>query len=210
MPSDETEQTEFPDMLTGTKKIETYIQKEFGGHICAAYGCSLGGSFVGVLIQRKVIRIDHGIIGSSDLDQAGVLAAKLQAKIVVPIVVKMLHGWKLPGFMEKWMTKRPEEHISVPGTTVHCFYAVKMGEKYQRRYQRHFKEPDIRRHDMQHEELLMRYPEQWTQEVLWNRIKQKITIRKRGRCNFYCTELPDGADLCCFRVCTGNECGKIF
>lgn len=165
MPSDETEQTEFPDMLTGTKKIETYIQKEFGGHICAAYGCSLGGSFVGVLIQRKVIRIDHGIIGSSDLDQAGVLAAKLQAKIVVPIVVKMLHGWKLPGFMEKWMTKRAEEHISVPGTTVHCFYAVKMGEKYQRRYQRHFKEPDIRRHDMQHEELLMRYPEQWTQEV---------------------------------------------
>lgn len=50
---DETEQALFPDMLTEAEKIEAYIQEKFGGHICAAYGCSLGGSFVGLLIQRQ-------------------------------------------------------------------------------------------------------------------------------------------------------------
>lgn len=44
---DETEHTEFPTMLEETEKIEAYIQEHSGGHIRAAYGCSLGGSFVG-------------------------------------------------------------------------------------------------------------------------------------------------------------------
>ena len=46
---DETESTEFPTMLAETEKIEAYIRKNCGGHIRAAYGCSLGGSFVGLL-----------------------------------------------------------------------------------------------------------------------------------------------------------------
>lgn len=94
---DETEKTEFWDMLTETEKIESYVQEKFNGHISAAYGCSLGGSFVGLLIQRKKIHVDHGIL---------------------------------------------------------------------ERYQQHFKYPDIRRHELQHEELLMRYPKEWLQEVL--------------------------------------------
>lgn len=57
------------------------------------------------------------------------------------------------------------ENISAPGTTIHCFYAAKMGEKYQARYQLHFKNPDIRRYELQHEELLLRYPEKWAAEV---------------------------------------------
>ena len=44
---DETEQTEFPTMLEETEKIEAYLKTHCGGHIRAAYGCSLGGSFVG-------------------------------------------------------------------------------------------------------------------------------------------------------------------
>ena len=44
---DETERTEFPTMLEETAKIEAYVKENCGGHICAAYGCSLGGSFVG-------------------------------------------------------------------------------------------------------------------------------------------------------------------
>ena len=36
-------------MLAETEKIEAYILKNCGGHIRAAYGCSLGGSFVGLL-----------------------------------------------------------------------------------------------------------------------------------------------------------------
>lgn len=59
-----------------------------------------------------------------------------------------------------------ENGISVSRTTVHCFYAAKMGEKYEKRYRQHFKSPDIRRHDLQHEELLMRYPDKWVREVV--------------------------------------------
>ena len=67
---DETEQTEFPTMLEETEKIEDYLKTRCGGHIRAAYGCSLGGSFVGLLAARQNIHMDYGILGSSDLDQA--------------------------------------------------------------------------------------------------------------------------------------------
>lgn len=204
---DEKENTVFPDMLTETERIENFILEKYNGKIHAAYGCSLGGSFVGLLIQRKRIFINHGILGSSDLDQCGVLAARLKSMIVAPIIVGMLKKGKIPRFMEKKLQKMPqeqqgymeemlklfgigsdhmsfvkkqsvynqfysdlvtplEERISVPDTTVHCFYAVKMGAKYERRYKQHFKAPDIRRHELQHEEFLMRYPKDWVNEVL--------------------------------------------
>jgi hypothetical protein len=57
------------------------------------------------------------------------------------------------------------DHIDVPGTTVHIFYALKMGEKYEKRYRQHFKNPDIRRHDSRHEELLICQRSQWAAEV---------------------------------------------
>lgn len=204
---DETENTVFMDMLTETEKIENYILEKFCGRIHVAYGCSLGGSFVGLLIQRKRIFMNHGILGSSDLDQSGVLSARIKAAIVAPMISGMLGKGKLPGFMEKKMEKIPqeqrvyteemlklfgigsdrmafvkkqsvynqfysdlitplEEKISVPDTTVHCFYAVKMGEEYERRYQQYFQAPDIRRHELQHEELLLMYPKDWVNEVL--------------------------------------------
>lgn len=205
---DDTEETIFPDMITETEKIEDYIMENCGGSICAAYGCSLGGSFVGLLIQRGRVHIAHGLIGSSDLDQAGKLTAKLQAVIVTKVFYKILHTGELPKWMKKIMNKkadadmaayadqmlssffgigtggRPyiqkqsiynqfysdlvtplEDKIHAPGTTIHCFYAVKMGEKYLARYEQHFENPDIRRHDLQHEELLCRFPEKWAEEV---------------------------------------------
>ena len=64
---DETEQTEFSTMLEETQKIEAYLKTHCGGHIRAAYGCSLGGSFVGLLAARRNIHMDYGILGSSDL-----------------------------------------------------------------------------------------------------------------------------------------------
>lgn len=203
---DETEDTVFPDMLTETQKIEAYIRQTFGGYIFAAYGCSLGGSFVSMLVQRGKVRIRHAMLGSSDLDQAGPLAARLQTAIVTPVLDGILKKGKLPGWMQKRLdAKAPEDRayyekmlqmfgmagegrpyiqkqsirnqfysdlvtpledgISMPGTTVHCFYAARMGEKYLARYRQHFQDPDIRRHDMQHEELLMRYPQEWAAEV---------------------------------------------
>ena len=52
---DETEDSEFISMQEETEKIEAYIQNNFGGYIQTAYGCSLGGSFVGLLAARQKI-----------------------------------------------------------------------------------------------------------------------------------------------------------
>jgi pimeloyl-ACP methyl ester carboxylesterase len=204
---DETEDTTFPDMLTETEKIERYIQQNFDGHICVAYGCSLGGSFVGLLVQRNNIRIDHAILGSSDLDQSSPFSAKLKGRLVSKILYKIFQTGKLPGWMQKRLDKTtPEERaytepmlkmfgvgsrdmafvkkesiynqfysdlvtpladdIDLPETKIHIFYATKMGEKYEKRYRQHFKNPDIRRHDLQHEELLVCQRSNWVAEIL--------------------------------------------
>ena len=76
----------FTDMITVTEKIEDYIRKQHGGRVDGAYGSSLGGSFVGLLIQRKRIHIDHAFIGSSDLDQGGKLKARLLTALVGPVL----------------------------------------------------------------------------------------------------------------------------
>ena len=203
---DEREDTVFPGMLAETERMEAFIKKSFSGHIHAAYGCSLGGSFVGLMVQRGNIHIDHAILGSSDLDQSSGLAARIQAWLVARVLHGMLQKGELPAWMRRRLTARPPEQraymgkmlsmigigdrsmafirresiyqqfysdlatpladgIEAPGTAVHCFYAVKMGEKYLRRYQRHFRRPDIRRHDLQHEELLCSYPEEWAREI---------------------------------------------
>ena len=75
----------FPDMLTVTRKIEDYLLEKHGGRVDGAYGSSLGGSFVGLLIQRKRVHIDHAFLGSSDLDQGGKLTARLLTMIVGPL-----------------------------------------------------------------------------------------------------------------------------
>ena len=83
------------------EKIEQEIQEKYNGRIRAAYGCSLGGSFVALLMQRKKIHIDHGIIGSSDMDEAGFFMAKIQSAVIVPIMYKMVQTGKLPGWIKQ-------------------------------------------------------------------------------------------------------------
>ena len=61
-----------------------------------------------LLIQRKRIHIDYGIIGSSDMDEAGNLVAKIQASMVVPFMYKMIHTGALPKFMQKKLNKTDE------------------------------------------------------------------------------------------------------
>jgi hypothetical protein len=201
---DETEDTVFPGMLEETAKIESYISENFDGKVECAYGCSLGGSFVGLLIQRKNIHINHGILGSSDLDQMPRLPAYIFCKIGAAMFYKMFQKGKLPGFMQKRIEQAKtdpyiremldmfginrcdltyikkesifrqtytdyitplENQIQAPGTKVHIFYATKMGEKYLKRYQNHFANPDIRYHNLQHEELLVCEPQKWVDEV---------------------------------------------
>ena len=67
----------FPDMITVTGKIEQYILANYNGKLDGAIGSSLGSSFVGQLIQRRNVHLDHGIFGSPDLDQSGRLSVWL-------------------------------------------------------------------------------------------------------------------------------------
>ena len=84
----------FSDMLTVTEKIEQYIKENFDGRIDGAIGSSLGNSFVGQLIQRQNVHLDHGIFGSPDLDQSGHFSAWLQSKLVVPLLTSFTKGEK--------------------------------------------------------------------------------------------------------------------
>ena len=84
----------FPDMITVTEKIEKYIKENYNGKIDGAIGSSLGSSFVGQLIQRENIHLDHGIFGSPDLDQSGKFSAWLQSKLVVPLLTSFTKGEK--------------------------------------------------------------------------------------------------------------------
>ena len=84
----------FPDMITVTEKIEKYIIDNQNGRIDGALGSSLGSSFVGQLIQRENIHMDHGIFGSPDLDQSGVLPAKIKSAMVVPLLTSFTKSEK--------------------------------------------------------------------------------------------------------------------
>ncbi len=84
----------FPDMITVTEKIEQYILERHGGKLDGAIGSSLGSTFVGQLVMREKVHIDHAIFGSPDLDQSGKLAAKLQPMLVVPLLTSFTNGEK--------------------------------------------------------------------------------------------------------------------
>ena len=186
-----------------TEKIEEYIIENHDGRVDGAYGSSLGGSFVGLLIRRKRIHIDHGFIGSSDLDQGGKLKARLLTMIVSPMLsgacksekkrVSLKAKLQKKGaigdgeqslafandFIDNMAQLNPktisrefysdyitplEDGIHAEGTTVHIVYALKMGEKYLKRYLRHFRDPNIREFDMKHEVRL--YDDTWKGPVM--------------------------------------------
>ena len=68
---------------------------------------------------------------------------------------------RLTAYYEKAQMTPLPDRIDVPGTEIHIFYALKMGEKYRARYEQHFARPIIHEQDMRHEELLACCPEQW-------------------------------------------------
>ena len=193
----------FTDMITVTEKIEDYIIKHHGGRVDGAYGSSLGGSFVSLLVQRKRIHIDHAILGGSDLDQGGKLKAKIMTGIADHFIEGAMRNPKkkeklmntlskalsfdeseetkafMTQFYDSFSALHPktisrqfysdyitplEDDIHVDGTTVHIIYARKMGEKYEKRYHKHFRDPDIIPFDMPHEAWL--FNKQWKQPVL--------------------------------------------
>ena len=67
-------------------------------------------------------------------------------------------------FCSDLITPLPDK-IDVPDTEIHIFYAKKMGAEYLARYKKHFASPVIHEQDLQHEELLVCYPEDWAKLV---------------------------------------------
>ena len=119
---DETERTEFPTMLAETEKIEAYLQAHCGGHIRGAYGCSLGGSFVGLLAARQRIRMDVGILGSSDLDQASPFTAKLEAGLMMPMMYPLIRDGRFKSrFLRRQMEKQREKAPEYIGAFMDMF-----------------------------------------------------------------------------------------
>lgn len=107
-----------PCLQAENKKIEAYLKTRCGVHIRAAYGCSLGGSFVGLLVARQNIHIAYGILGSSDSDQASPLAAKLQADFLLPLIVPVVRDGKLK---VNFLQKRLDKHARELGDCVKAF-----------------------------------------------------------------------------------------
>ncbi|MBQ9316836.1 MAG: hypothetical protein IJ203_08445, partial [Atopobiaceae bacterium] len=68
-------------------------------------------------------------------------------------------------FYSDYVTKLADD-IWQDGTTIHVIHALRMDPKgkYLKRYQRHFRNPDLMRFDMQHEEWL--FGSKWTATVL--------------------------------------------
>lgn len=105
---DDTENSTFISELDEVLKVENYIKDKLDGKLFAAYGCSLGGSFVSLLIGRQNIHIDHGIIGSSDMDQAPKWLAKLETAIMMPMFYPFITG-KESGILKKVFEKKMNE-----------------------------------------------------------------------------------------------------
>ena len=115
----------FPDILTVTEKLERYIKANYDGRIDGAIGSSLGSTFVGQLIQRQNIHMDHGIFGSPDLDQSGRFSAWLQSKLVVPLLTSFTRGEKKKAKTKDLLKKTFEMNDETADKFMSCFERFK-------------------------------------------------------------------------------------
>ncbi len=109
------------------EKIEEYIKAHYNGEIRAAYGCSLGGSFVAHLAARHNIHMQYGIIGSSDMDQAGKIKAGLLANLMVKATYSFIHTGK---YRSKLMQKRFKKQMEDPDPYNRAFVAMVGRDRY--------------------------------------------------------------------------------
>lgn len=124
---DESDTESYVSVTDELEKIEQYIKEHYGGKICAAYGCSLGGTFVAHLATRHNISMKYGIIGSSDLDQAGNIKASLMAKLMVKVTYNFIHTGH---YNSRLMQKRYEQQMADPDPYNKAFVAITGRDKY--------------------------------------------------------------------------------
>ncbi|MBO6229943.1 MAG: alpha/beta hydrolase [Ruminiclostridium sp.] len=124
---DETDTENYVSVTDELERLENYIKEHYGGAVHAAYGSSLGGSFVAQLAARHNIGLKYGIIGSSDLDQAGSFKAGLMASLMVRVTYNFIHtGSYKSGFMQK----RYEKQMADPDPYNRAFVAITGRDRY--------------------------------------------------------------------------------
>lgn len=124
---DESDTESYVGVEDELKRIEKYINENYGGEICAAYGCSLGGSFVAQLAARHNIKMQYGIIGSSDMDQSGSFKAALMSALMVKVTYNFIHTGE---YKSKLMQKRFRQQMSDPDPYNRAFVAMTGRDKY--------------------------------------------------------------------------------
>ncbi len=124
---DETERSVFPSVLEETERMERYIEEEHHGAVRAVYGCSLGGSFVGLLAARGNIHMDYGILGSSDLDQAGELAAKAQTALVMKMMYPLLRNGGFRSGLMRGIYNKCVEKMGDYGRCITAMFGIGTG-----------------------------------------------------------------------------------
>ena len=115
----------FPDILTVVEKIEQYVIRNHGGRLDGAIGSSLGSTFVGQLIQRQNIHLDHGIFVSPDLDQSRKCSAWLQSKLVVPLLTSFTGSEKKREKTKAKLKKYFEMSDETADRFMGCFSKIK-------------------------------------------------------------------------------------
>ena len=118
---DEGDKEDYRSVMDEVQRIEEEVQRRYGGTICAAYGCSLGGTFVAHLIHRHKIHMKAGIIGSSDLDQAGSFKANLMASLMVRLTWNFIHTGH---YKSKLMKKHCEKQMADPDPYNRAFVGI--------------------------------------------------------------------------------------
>jgi len=112
---DELDNESYSTALNEIEQIEKYVKENYNNEILAAYGCSLGGSFVTHLVSRANIHIKFGIIGSSDMDQAIKLNAWIESNILVKLMYNFIHlGHFKSKFIQSKFSKeaKKDEYLS--------------------------------------------------------------------------------------------------
>ena len=124
---DETDTESYSSVTDEAEKLEQYITEHYHAAILAAYGCSLGGSFVAQLAARHKVHMKYGIIGSSDLDQAGGFKAGLMASLMVRVTYNFIHTGS---YKSKLMQKRYEKKMADPDPYNKAFVAITGRDRY--------------------------------------------------------------------------------
>ena len=111
---DETDKESYSSVTDELEKIEDYVQNHYEGKILASYGCSLGGTFIAHLAAKHRISMKYGIIGSSDMDQAGEMKARLLSGLIVKLTYNFVHNgeYKTKLMRKTWLKEAGISDVS--------------------------------------------------------------------------------------------------